>query len=274
MTIKLIATDMDGTLLTDEKTYDQAWLSALLDEMAAKDIRFVAASGNQQVKLSAYFEPIGADRLTYISDNGAIVSQNNQILAEKTLRPQQVAEILKWNAKEHPIDENLVMLSGAKGAYVSNHATPEIIEMSKFFFPNIHQVDRFMDIEDDIFRVSLIWEQSVDVMPEIAELQDAFGSQLHITGSGYGSVDILAPGVNKRAGLELLSERWKINPDEMVAFGDNDNDLEMLHYVKHPFVMPNAEQFMQDQIATKAVADNNHQGVLATIQQILDGKLI
>lgn len=47
MTIKLIATDMDGTLLRDDRTFDYARMEDLLDELDAKGIRFVAASGNR-----------------------------------------------------------------------------------------------------------------------------------------------------------------------------------------------------------------------------------
>lgn len=272
MGVKLIATDLDGTLLNDEKTFDTVWMKTLLDRMEAQNIRFVAASGNQKVKLAAYFESVGADRITYISDNGALVSQGDEIISEQALTADQVARVLTWNAKNHPVDENLVMLSGAKGAYVSNHATEEVIEMSRFFFPNLQQVEKFNEIDDDIFRVSLIWEQSVDVKPEIDELKAEFGNELHTTGSGFGSVDLLAPNVNKRTGLETLAAHFDIQPDEMVALGDNDNDLEMLRYVGHPFVMPNAEQFMHDRISTQALADNNHDGVLKTIEAILDGK--
>jgi hydroxymethylpyrimidine pyrophosphatase-like HAD family hydrolase len=69
--------------------------------------------------------------------------------------------------------------------------------------------------------------------------------------------------------LAELANLWDISPEEMVAFGDNANDLEMLRYVKLPFVMPNAEAFMQERIDQVAISDNNHDGVIATIERLL-----
>lgn len=74
MTIKLIATDMDGTLLRDDRTFDYARMEALLDQMDERGIRFVAASGNQYKQLRSYFEPVNPDRITYVSNNGALIT--------------------------------------------------------------------------------------------------------------------------------------------------------------------------------------------------------
>ena len=109
------------------------------------------------------------------------------------------------------------------------------------------------------------------LFPYTTLFRSEFGEELHTTGSGFGTVDILAPGVNKRTGLEKLGEIWNIKPEEMAAFGDNGNDLEMLRYVKYPFVMPNAEDFMKVRIDNLAVNDNNHNGVIDTIEALLAG---
>ncbi|MBX4173229.1 Cof-type HAD-IIB family hydrolase [Weissella viridescens] len=273
MAIRLIATDMDGTLLNDDKKFNTERMQQLLKQMQAQDIRFVAASGNQRAKLESYFEPVGADQVTYISDNGAVVTSQDTIIAEQALSREQVQAVLEWNAKHFSVQDNLILISGVNGAYVSNHATPELMKMLHFFFHNLYQVEKFSDIEDDILRVSLIWEQDADVNPHIESLKTEFEGEMHVTGSGFGMVDILAPNVNKRTGLEALAKKWHLTPAEMVAIGDNANDLEMLNYVGHPFVMPNAEPFMHEAISETALADNNHDGVLDTIEAILKGDL-
>ena len=85
MTIKLIATDMDGTLLRDDRTFDYARMEDLLDELDAKGIRFVAASGNQYKMLRSYFNPVDPDRVTYVSDNGALVMDHDEVVAETNI---------------------------------------------------------------------------------------------------------------------------------------------------------------------------------------------
>lgn len=271
MGIKLIAADMDGTLLRDDRTFDYARFEKLLDDMDARGIRFVAASGNQYEQLRGYFNPVGPDRLTYVSNNGALVMKNDQILAESPLTSEQMAQVFEWNKANNAHMENLIILSGNDGAYVSNHATPEIIESVKQFYPKVHQVEKLLEVTDSVYRVSLVWPPEIDVHQAVVSLREVFGTELHATGSGFGSVDILAANTNKRTGLAELAALWEIKPDEMAAFGDNGNDLEMLRYVKYAFVMPNAEDFMKVRIDRLALNDNNHNGVLDTIEALLAG---
>lgn len=271
MTIKLIATDMDGTLLRDDRTFDYARMEDLLDELDERGIHFVAASGNQYTQLRSYFNPVDPDRVTYVSDNGALVMNHEEVIAESSITHAQIKRVIDWNNRTNADLENLIVLSGHNSAYVSNHATPEVIGMVKQFYPVVHQVEKFKEIDDNIFRFTFVWPQGIDVHQYIKQLRVEFGEELHTTGSGFGTVDILAPGVNKRTGLQQLGEKWHIKPEEMAAFGDNGNDLEMLRYVKYPFVMPNAEDFMKVRVNNVAVNDNNHNGVLDTIEALLAG---
>ena len=82
---------------------------------------------------------------------------------------------------------------------------------------------------------------------------------------------ILSASAKTSTFLSLPWVKSTIKPEEMAAFGDNGNDLEMLRYVKYPFVMPNAEDFMKVRIDNLAVNDNNHNGVLDTIEALLAG---
>lgn len=272
MTFKLIATDMDGTFLQDDRNYDVERFDAALTEMEKRGMKFVTASGNQYEQLRNYFAPVGADRITYVTDNGALVIDEGEVLYEGVLSPEKIEKVITWNKEHHGVSGNLIILSGVKGAYVSNHATQEVIDRAKLFYPNVFQVEKFMDIEDDIFRVSFIWDENSDVYEYIVKLRESFDGDVHVTGSGFGSVDVLAGNVNKAHGLAELSIAWGIKPEEMVAFGDNGNDLEMLGYVGKGFVMPNAEEFMLNKVPNKALNDNNHAGVVETIEAILAGK--
>ncbi|VTS34955.1 haloacid dehalogenase-like hydrolase [Streptococcus dysgalactiae subsp. equisimilis] len=78
--IKLIATDMDGTFLRDDKSYDIARFERILQRLKQHDIRFVVASGNQYRLLTSKF-PKDYQDLTFISENGAhIVSQEQDLV--------------------------------------------------------------------------------------------------------------------------------------------------------------------------------------------------
>jgi Cof subfamily protein (haloacid dehalogenase superfamily) len=273
MTLKLIATDMDGTLLRDDRTYDYDRMRRLLDEMDARGILFVAASGNQLGQLKNYFAEVGPERINYVSDNGALVTYRGETLAEATLSRTQLSQVITWNNANFAKMENLIILSGDKGAYVSNNVPASIMAETEKYYTNLMQVEKLLDVDDQIFKLSLVWPPTVSVYESVKSLRTVFEGELHATGSGFGSVDVLAHGVNKQTGLVELGKSLNIRPDEMVAFGDNANDLEMLRFVKYPFVMPNAEAFMHDRIKQTALNNNNENGVLDTIEALLDGRL-
>ena len=92
--IKLIATDMDGTWLTDQKTYDQELFLQEFQIMQKKGIKFVVASGNQFENLYSRFPQV-ANQLFYIAENGALVAQGKQVIHVDCLSEKDWQTIMK-----------------------------------------------------------------------------------------------------------------------------------------------------------------------------------
>ena len=84
MTIKLIATDMDGTFLDGNGAYDKTRFDALLTKLEQANIHFVAASGRQLLALEAMFADF-ADRIIFVAENGGIVKYRDDILFEEKM---------------------------------------------------------------------------------------------------------------------------------------------------------------------------------------------
>lgn len=270
MTVKMIATDMDGTFLRDNKKYDVVRFREQLKFMEEKKIQFVAASGNQFYQLHNFFTPvIDQYKIDFVADNGARIFKANKLIYEATVTREQLQKVIDWNAKNPASHNNLIILTGNHGAYVSNHAVDQVLDEVKSFYKPVHQVEKLLDIQDEIFKVTFVWP-SKQVEAYVATLLEVFGNELHATGSGFGSVDVLARGVNKAAGLCKLQAAYNIDAKDIIAFGDNNNDLEMLKYVGTGYVMPNAYQAMHQLGFNEALADNNHDGVLVTIDKILE----
>ncbi|CAH0418613.1 Cof-type HAD-IIB family hydrolase [Periweissella ghanensis] len=268
--IKMIATDMDGTFLRDNKDYDVQRFREQLAFMQQHDIRFVAASGNPYRQLARYFDPVRADfAIDFVADNGARIYQHDTMIYDAPITNDQLAKVITWNATNPASIDNMIILSGLKGTYVSNHATGATLAEVKHFYTPLYQVEKLLEIDDIIFKITFVWP-SKQVSPYVASLRSMFSDELHATGSGFGSVDILARGVNKATGLQVLQREYGIDKSEIVAFGDNENDLEMLQYVGQGILMPNAYDEMQPKIPLKALTDNNHDGVLATIDSLLE----
>ena len=122
--------------------------------------------------------------------------------------------------------------------------------------------------------VELTGVSAMTVYRDIEALEDAgvlvrHRGQVTAVATGYGSIDLIIPGVHKANGLRILQQRWGIEDHEVVAFGDSGNDIEMLQHAGFGFAMANAAA------PVKAVAGyraplNNEEGVLHIIDKVLN----
>ena len=96
------------------------------------------------------------------------------------------------------------------------------------YYHRLEFVDNFDNLNDVFFKFGL--NISDDRIPQVqADLHEAIGDIMVPVHTGYGSIDLIIPGVRIRQnGLRLLQQRWNINDDEVVVFGDGGNDIEML----------------------------------------------
>ena len=117
--IKLIATDMDGTFLRDDKTYDRALFADVHQQMVAQGIKFVVASGNQYYKLQSFFAEY-PDTI-YIAENGAYIRSMEHIYQTHFFSAARVAKVLEIVQDVPHLD---ITVCGARSAYILRTASP------------------------------------------------------------------------------------------------------------------------------------------------------
>ena len=81
---------------------------------------------------------------------------------------------------------------------------------------------------------------------------------------GHFGIDLIIPGINKAHGIQLLMERWNIAGEDVMAFGDSGNDMEMLEDAAFSFAMANAKESVKT-ISKYIISSNNEGGVLEAI---------
>ena len=74
----------------------------------------------------------------------------------------------------------------------------------------------------------------------------SFDGRVRAVSSGYGCIDILQAGIHKAWGLEELLKRWDLKPEQIMAFGDSENDIEMLELAGIAYAMENAEESVKE----------------------------
>lgn len=266
MAVKMIAVDMDGTFLDDNKQYNTQRFARQYALLKAKGIRFVVASGNQYYQLQHYFPDI-KDEIAFVAENGAWVSDRNEEIFCGELASECVHQVLDILAREPDIS---TVVCGRNGAYVHTSMPGEVVAMLANHYQRLEKRDNLYDIDDTIFKFSLkLAHEGIDALMERLHAEfDAIENIMHPVSSGFGFVDLIIPGCHKAYGIALLQEKWGIDDCEVLAIGDSANDLEMLRQACYSFAMANATVPVAA-VARYKTESNNDEGVLNVISRLL-----
>lgn len=272
MTIKLIATDMDGTLLDPKGRVDLPRLEKILDQLEKRGIRFVIATGNEIHRVKQLLGHL-TERVVLIVANGARIFEGNQLLQAQTWDDDMVNRALEF-FKDRECQDQFVVTSmnggfvkeGTVFTQLENFMTPEMIEL---FYQRMNFVE---ELESHLFggvlKMSLVVgeERSDSVLEEINQL---FNGSVQAVSSGYGCIDILQSGIHKAWGLQELLKRWDIKAEEIMAFGDSENDVEMLQLAGIAYAMENADDKAKA-VATDFAPSNSQAGVYHVLEDWLE----
>lgn len=238
--IKLIACDLDGTLLLngaqncDEDTFP------LLKELTDRGIYFVPASGRQYYSLTKLFAPV-QERLAYLCENGAVVIYKDEVLYSRKFE-QKLSYELSHMVIDDPRCE--VQISGERTCYLVPKSD-DFVSYIRGLGNHVAIVKRPEDVPEPIIKVSFFTDE--DYLKEAGE---RFGRmckdrcQMMVSGNRW--IDFAPFGTGKGEALKSLGEILDIAPEEMAAFGDNENDRTMLEMAGHPYIMENCNPAIRD----------------------------
>lgn len=238
MAIKqLIASDMDGTFLDENRSYDKKKLAEILVKFDEKDVVFCAASGRQLLALETLFADF-TDKIAFVAENGALVKYHDQILYHNVLGKEKAREIVK-TVRSHPEMKNdVILFSGLNGAYVLDSAPDEFFDFAGLYYKDLQRISTIDDINDDILKVC------VEFPPEKVRECEAWINEkvsgIHATTTGFRSIDIMNAGITKATGLSNLLEHLNLTSSNLTAFGDQMNDYEMLKLAGKSIAVENA----------------------------------
>ncbi|MCK6066438.1 MULTISPECIES: Cof-type HAD-IIB family hydrolase [Microbacterium] len=261
--IRLVAVDMDGTLLDGEGRLPPGF-DALLEHMLARGIVFTPASGRQYATLRREFGA-SADDLAFIAENGTIVMRDGVELSSDVMDSafvQHVLARLREVATRHDIG---VVVCGKRSAYIERR-DPAFVTEAERYYAELARVDDLTSVDDDVLKVAVYAFESAEesVYPELADI--AASHQVVVSGRHW--VDIMNSDVNKGTALRRLQETLGITREQTVAFGDYLNDLELLDAAAWSYAMANAH----DEVAARArfrAPANTEYGVVTVLTELL-----
>ena len=272
MEIKIVATDMDGTLLDPRGQLDLPRLEKILDKLDQRGVRFVIATGNEVHRMRQLLGHL-AERVVLVVANGARIFENNELLQAQTWDDAMVDRALAHFKGRECQDQFVVtamnggfVKKGTVFTELDKFMTPEMIEK---LYQRMNFVDEFdSNLFGGVLKMSMVvGEERLDSV--LQEINDLFDGHVRAVSSGYGCIDILQDGIHKAWGLVELLKRWNLKPEQIIAFGDSENDIEMLELAGISYAMENAEEAVK-RVATKVAPANSQAGVYKVLENWLE----
>lgn len=258
--IKLIASDMDGTLLNRDGEINEEFFT-VFNKLKEKEIIFCAASGRQYYNLLKKFEKI-SDDIMFIAENGTFVVYKGEELVVNSLDKEIAKELIKIG---RTIKNSYVIVCGKNSAYIENKDERFIKEARKYY-DRCEIVDNLEDIEDDILKVTMCdFEGSENNSNNYFK---EYVDKLQVTVSGEIWLDITANNVNKGLAIEMVQNKLNISEKETMVFGDYLNDLEMMQKAYYSFAMENAHEDLK-KVSNFIAKSNEENGVVEKIKEIV-----
>ena len=251
--MKLLAIDLDDTLLRDDNTVSD-YTKAVLKKAQDKGIEVLIATGRMYQTAYPVAHRLGLGDVPMVLYSGGVIQrvESKELIWERAIPPEVARKVLAIT-KEHN-DELLVHsetefsrlyeeITGAKAVYVG---------------------DAIYDPQKGTNKL-LVVEEPERMTEVIAILSKEVGHMVELVRSKVNFLEIVAPHVSKGEALAFMGERLGIGLEDMVSFGNSENDISMLQVTGHSVAVGNAEEHVKT-IAKEVCDTNEKDGVAKWIE--------
>lgn len=259
--IKLIASDIDGTLLMGGAKKLSAEAFELIERLHQKGVLFAAASGRQYPNLRRLFAPIWKDML-FICENGALVMYHGEVLSSTEI-PRALGCALMRDILAHGDCE--AALSGKTTSYFQPKSAAFMDRMLYTSGNTVTVVDDLCAVDEPFLKISVY--DAAGVANHSAEyFHQKWAGQIEGAIAGFEWFDFTL--ADKGTGISLLRDRFGLQKEQILAFGDNFNDLPMFREVGHSYAMETAAD------GVKSAARHTAARVEDTLRALLKNGLV
>ena len=258
--IKLIATDMDGTLLNSKGQLPEDFYETF-ERLKEAGVLFAAASGRQYFTLIENFKQI-ADDMVFIAENGTYVARKGEILAVHPLEVVLAHELIKVG---RTIKEAYIVLATSSGAYIESEDERFVREVNKYYV-KCKVVKDLLSVDDEILKVTICDFSGAE--NNSYKIYEKYKSKTQMSVAGDIWLDIMSKGINKGIAIEDIQKSLGVLPEETMVFGDYLNDYEMLDKAYYSCAMANAHPLLKEK-ARFIAKSNDENGVMDKIKEVV-----
>lgn len=265
--IKLVCSDVDGTLVEEgkgglnPKYYDE------IRRLKEKGIKFAVVSGRSYAASAPMFTPV-LDDVIFINDNGAALTYQGKVIKAHTIPVEVVKEMIRDLKDEI---KEVTYLSALTGSYAWKK-DPEFCRiLREDFHLKLTELEEMPDsLPEDAGIMSLGMYDPVDAEVAVGqEFIDKWNQHplIKAVPGGQYWFNVMQKNIDKGVALQELMEMYDIKPEEVIAIGDNMNDMGMLTCIPNSVAIGNAREEVK--AVCKYIADTNaDDGVLQILRKL------
>lgn len=265
----LAAFDLDGTLMRYDAIISDATLG-VLEILRGRGVRVVLATGRRFEGATEHAARLGfSGEEPLVCYGGAMVrTADGETLLRRTMKPEAGVAVLRW-AEERGI-QSRILLEGR--ILASPHPTGVRETASLLAQEDVQTVASpsawLAESGEEPIKVTLV-DQPRRVSTWLDEAREAFSGRLFVTRSLPHYVEVGHPESTKSAALGLLCERWGVPTERVIAFGDGENDIDMLRFAGCGVAVGGISEAVR-QAADAVTAPASEEGVARFIHKLLE----
>lgn len=260
--IKLIASDMDGTLLDENGQVPPETFDLIL-ALRERGVRFVASSGRRYDRLCDFFSPV-KDRMDFVASNGAQVFADGVQIDREVYSHLAIRRLAKTVAMFPNM--HLALFDRTK-SYLLDDEDKFVREVDKDL-PNVERIYELPSPQVSIIKASIFCDDG-NVMDNAYVLQRELGGLFTFAPSGSSYIDAMQPGISKASGIAQVMEYHGIDASEVMAFGDAMNDYEIIRFVGMGCAMANGRPALRA-VADRVIGSNVEHAVQSEMRRVLE----
>lgn len=250
--MRLVITDLDGTLLNQHSQISDETKEAV-KKLTEKGIDFAIATGRGIGSIRVFKERLGIDIYSICNNGANIYDKNENLIFERIMDETMVEKIIMF-FRERGISYN--------GFYKDNIFTDEGTKESIVTLETGYNLVQLKDCKKFPVMTKMIVKDDPEIIKALCDdLRKEFSDIVDVTISQPRCVDIVHKDCSKGKGIKMISEKLNIPVSEIMAFGDGENDFDMLQVVGHPVVMENGLEMLKEKI--KNIAPKNTENGVA-----------
>lgn len=262
----VIASDLDGTLLSPEHTLTP-FARETLQNMVAKGVKFIFATGRHHVDVNGIKDSLGFDAFMITSNGARVHDKAGQLIAAHNINESYVDRLLEI-AKGY--DEIYTHIYTADKWFVDR----EIVDEEDFFKDSQFTYEIYSPEKvnkSDIFKIFYTVEDPRSLAPVEKIIENEFKGLLSTAHSSLNCFELMAKGVSKGAALKEVLELKGLTLADCIAFGDGMNDVEMLSMVGKGHIMENADPRLKALLPNiEIIGKNDNDAVIHKVIEYFD----